>query len=155
MSDTQVAALDHTVQTTNLWLKRLAEEENLGDRPHAYGALRAVLHALRDRLTPEQATHFAAQLPMLLRGLFYEGWHMADKPMAVRHLDAFENMVDRNLPPGFPVDAHSAARAVFSVIWRELDFNETVKVVSNLPLPLRELWPQEARDLARARSGES
>jgi uncharacterized protein (DUF2267 family) len=154
MSETQVAALDHTIQLTNVWLKKLAEEEKLGDRPHAYGALRAVLHALRDRLTPEQAVHFGAQLPMLLRGLYYEGWHMADKPMAIRNVEAFENMVDRGLPPGFPVDAATAARAVFAVIWRELDFNESAKVVSDLPMPLRELWPEAARDLAKARAGD-
>lgn len=151
MSDTRVAALDHTVQIANIWLKELAEDHDLRDRPHAYGALRAVLHALRDRLTPEQAVHLGAQLPMLLRGLYYEGWRLADKPDVVRHLAGFESMIDRELPPGFPLDAATAARAVFAVLWRELDFNETAKVVSDLPLPLRELWPEAARKLAAAR----
>ena len=61
-----------------------------------------------------------------------------------------------NLPAmrELPAGGESAARAVFAVIWRELDFNETAKVVSDLPLPLRELWPPEAQDLAKARSGE-
>ena len=47
----------------------------------------------------------------------------------------------RGLTPDFPVDAATTARAVFVLLWRELDFNETAKVVSDLPLPLRELWP--------------
>jgi uncharacterized protein (DUF2267 family) len=66
MSDTQVPALDHTVQQTNVWLKKLIEDHHLGDKHHAYNALRAVLHALRDRLTPEQAVHLGAQLPILV-----------------------------------------------------------------------------------------
>ena len=68
MSDTQVAALDHTVQQTNVWLKALGEELHIEDRHVAYNALRAVLHVLRDRLTPEQAVHLGAQLPLLVRG---------------------------------------------------------------------------------------
>ena len=54
MSDTQVAALDHAVQQTNIWLKTLGEELHVEDRHAALMALRAVLHVLRDRLTAEQ-----------------------------------------------------------------------------------------------------
>jgi uncharacterized protein (DUF2267 family) len=154
MSDTQVSALDHTVQLTNVWLKSLAEDHQLGDRPHAYGALRAVLHALRDRLTPEQAMHLGAQLPMLVRGLYFEGYRLADKPDVQRHVAQFEDRIGRELLPGFPASPGAAARAVFAVMWRELDFNETAKVVSDLPLPLRELWPEDAQKLAKARAGE-
>ena len=38
MSDTQVAALDHTVQQTNIWLKALGEELHIEDRHVAYNA---------------------------------------------------------------------------------------------------------------------
>lgn len=153
MSETHVSTLDHTVQQTNAWLKALAGEHRLGDRPHAYAALRAVLHALRDRLTPEQAVHLGAQLPALVRGIYYAGWRPAGKPDVERRLDAFEAHVARELPPGFPVDAGAAARAVFAVLWREIDLDEIAKVVSELPKPLRVLWPEEAQSLAQARSG--
>ncbi|WP_363350697.1 DUF2267 domain-containing protein [Methylocystis echinoides] len=154
MSETQVSALDHTIQQTNAWLKALAEEHRLGNRPHAYSALRAVLHALRDRLTPEQAVHLGAQLPLLVRGIYYAGWRPAGTPDVSRRLDDFEARIAQELPYNFPVDTATAARAVFAVIWREIDFNETAKVVSDLPTPLRELWPEEARSLAAARTGE-
>ena len=61
MADTPVAALDHTMQQTNIWLKTLAEQLHIEDRHEAYSALRSVLHLLRDRLTPEQAVHLGAQ----------------------------------------------------------------------------------------------
>ena len=80
MADTQVAALDHTIQQTNIWLKTLAEELHIEDRHDAYRALRSVLHVLRDRLTPEQAVHLGAQLPVLVRGIYYDGWRIAGKP---------------------------------------------------------------------------
>ncbi|MBP2562060.1 uncharacterized protein (DUF2267 family) [Neorhizobium galegae] len=57
MSDTQVTALDHTIQQTNLWLKKLVKEHHFADRHQAYDALRAMLQALRDQLTIEQALH--------------------------------------------------------------------------------------------------
>jgi uncharacterized protein (DUF2267 family) len=61
---------DRTVHKTNIWLKDLIEMLDCGDRHEAYLALRATLHAPRDRLTIEEAAQFAAQLPMLIRGFY-------------------------------------------------------------------------------------
>ncbi len=144
MSD-NLPVFDHTLQQTHLWLKRLVEEHHLRDRHQAYSALRSVLHALRDRLTPEQAVHFAAQLPMLVRGIYYEGWHLSAKPNAGRHLDEFLALVAAGLPPQFPRDSLSVTKAVFALLWRELDPGETAKVIASLPAPLRSLWPEAAR----------
>jgi len=75
MSQTGVAAFDSTIQTTNVWLHDIMERLGWQDRHRAYHALRAVLHALRDRLPVDQAAALGAQLPMLVRGFYYEGWH--------------------------------------------------------------------------------
>ena len=145
MSDTQIPALDHTVQQTNVWLKKLTEDHHLGDRHHAYNALRAVLHVLRDRLTPEQAVHLGAQLPMLVRGIYYEGWRLAAKPTDERQANEFAALVAAQPPPQFPQDALSVTKAVFDLLWKELDPGETAKIIDTLPLPLRGLWPAVAR----------
>ena len=50
-------------------------------RSQSYLALRAVLHALRDRLTVEEAAQLAAQLPLLVRGVYYEGWDPSRVPV--------------------------------------------------------------------------
>jgi uncharacterized protein (DUF2267 family) len=144
MSD-NLPVFDHTIQLTNLWLKKLIEEHHLRDRHQAYSALRAVLHALRDRLTPEQAVHFAAQLPILVRGVYYEGWHLTAKPGAGRHLDEFLARVAAGLPPQFPRDPVGVTKAVFDLLWRELDPGETAKIIASLPAALRPLWPEAAR----------
>jgi hypothetical protein len=98
MSESGVAALDHTIQETNIWLKAIAEELPFDNRHHAYNALRAVLHALRDRLPPEAAVHLGAQLPMLVRGIYYEGWRMAGKPTKERSAQEFSDHVRKELP---------------------------------------------------------
>lgn len=145
MSDTQLPVLDHTIQQTNIWLKKLVEEHHFRSRHDAYSALRAVLHALRDRLTAEQAVHFAAQLPIMVRGIYYEGWHLTEKPGTGRHLDEFLARVAASLPPQFPRDTLGVTKAVFDVLWQELDPGETAKIIATLPIPLRSLWPEVAR----------
>jgi uncharacterized protein (DUF2267 family) len=145
MNASSVAALDHTIQETNIWLKALDERLHFHDRHHAYSALRAVLHALRDRLTPETAVHLGAQLPMLVRGLYYEGWHMAGKPTKDHSAQEFADHVLEQLPPQFRIDPLTVTKGVFQLLWERLDPGESAKIIDHLPLPLRALWPEIAR----------
>jgi len=71
----------HAESTANLWLAAVHERLGAGDRRASYRMLRAWLHAVRDRVTVETAAHFAAQLPELLRGVYYEGWNPAHVPV--------------------------------------------------------------------------
>ena len=73
MSQTGVTAFDSTLQTTNVWLHEIMDRMCWQDKHRAYHGLRAVLHALRDRLPVDQAAALGAQLPMLVRGFYYEG----------------------------------------------------------------------------------
>ena len=141
MSSTGLDVFDKTVQETNLWLKRVMDLLETDDRHAAYSALKAVLHALRDRVGPENAVHLAAQLPMLLRGLFYESWRMAGTPTKERHKEAFVDRVRASFPPGLEVDAERATRAVFSVVWEEIDPGEVSKIMRLFPREMRDLWP--------------
>jgi uncharacterized protein (DUF2267 family) len=136
---------DHTVQEGNLWVRKVAERLHFDDQRHAYSALRASLHALRDRLSPEDAVHLSAQLPMIVRGLFFEGWKMSRVPTSEDTIDAFCAHIARELPPMFPMDPKTVAIGVFDVLWTELDVGETAKVIDRLPVPLKTLWPQIAR----------
>ena len=145
MSESGVAALDHTVQETNIWLKAIAEELHFDDRHQAYSALRAVLHALRDRLPPEIAVHLGAQLPILVRGIYYEGWHMAGTPTKERSAQEFADHVLHELPPRFPMDSLTVARGVFEILWEKLDPGEFGKVRDHLPVALKTLRSQVAQ----------
>jgi len=140
MSATGLAVFDRTLHETNLWLKELMARLGTNDRARAYGILKATLHALRDRIGPENATHFAAQLPILLRGVYYEGWRLADSPTKERHLEAFFDHIRQEIVMDSDADAEMAARAVFEVMWERLDQGEIAKVIRMLPAELRELW---------------
>jgi len=74
MSFNGISDLDRSIDKTNAWLAGIAAELGTGDRQFAYRVTRAWLHALRDRLPLSVAANFAAQLPELLRGVFYGGW---------------------------------------------------------------------------------
>jgi uncharacterized protein (DUF2267 family) len=138
MGTSGLSVFDHTIEETNSWLKATAEQLQLG-RHDAYLALRAVLHALRDRLPPEVAVHLGAQLPMLIRGFYYEGWHMAGKPTRDRHVEEFCRHVATELPPQFPLDPLIVARGVFETLWERLDPDEFAKLMEHLPVSLRTL----------------
>lgn len=118
MSRSGVAVLDRTVQGTNVWLRIVAEQLHFEDRHHAYVALRAVLRALRDRLPPEVAAHLGARLPILVRGVYYEGWHMTGKPMKDRSVQEFSDHVLKELSPQFPMDPLTVVRGVFETLGR-------------------------------------
>jgi len=141
---TGLDVFDHTVQETNLWLKSIEERLQMEDRHVAYLALRSVLHALRDRIGPENAVHLGAQLPMLLRGLYYEGWRMGTQTKE-RHVGQFVDRIWSDLRKAPPVDPEAAARAVLDVMWDKLDPGEIAKVIELMPRELRDLWPQPAR----------
>jgi uncharacterized protein (DUF2267 family) len=137
---TGLDAFEHSLQRTNVWLKDLMARLDTDDRHVAYLALRATLHALRDRLTVDEAAHLGAQLPMLVRGLYYEGWRPAGKPLKEHSRDAFLAHVEgeaRN--PNF--QAEPAVRAVFGLLAERVSAGEIEDVKSSLPRPIRDFWP--------------
>ncbi len=144
MPSTGLEVIDRTVQTTNIWLSEIQEE--IGpDRKRAYHALRAVLHALRDRLSPEQAAHLAAQMPLLVRGVFFESWRPAGKPERVRSLDEFLARVDDELKGIRPTGADAAARAVLRTLSRHISPGEIDQIRATLPQEIQNFWLQAER----------
>jgi hypothetical protein len=83
MAATGLEVFDKTLQTTNTWLDEVMETTG-PDRHVAWHALTAVLHTLRDRLPVDLSAHLGAQLPLLIRGAYYDQWHPAGQPDRVR-----------------------------------------------------------------------
>ncbi len=142
MSATGLDVFDKTLQTTNLWLKDIMDD--LGpDRQVAWHALGAVLHTLRDRHSVDEAAHLGAQLPLLIRGAYYDQWHPAGKPEKIRDQETFLARVGHGLRDIRPVNVEDAARAVFKALAKHIAQGECEKVKTSLPQEIRVLWPND------------
>lgn len=151
MASTGLDVFDKTLQTTNIWLDEIMAE--LGpDRHSAWHVLGAVLRPLRDRLPLELAAHLSAQLPLLVRGLYYDQWHPARQPERLRTLEEFLGRVREGLEGIRPVDARDATQAVFRTLTRHADPGQVRKVIEALPEEVRAFWVGsfEANDTATA-----
>lgn len=140
MADTNVSGLDATIHKANEWINEVKNEMGCTDRNDAYLALRSTLHALRDRLMPEEAIDLGAQLPMLIRGIYYEGYTTSGKPIKVRQKKDFINLVERELTRNPEIDPEEAAEGVFAVIGRKISQGEINDIKSTLPKEIKELW---------------
>ncbi len=133
---------ESTYHTTHAWLNELMKEL-VWDDPHlAYRALRVVLHALRDRLTVDEAADLGAQLPMLIRGLYYEGWVPAGKPVRERKKEEFLAHIAEAFKYDPDVYAEGVAWAVFKVLQRHVSAGEMKDVMHILPADIQSLWPR-------------
>lgn len=141
MPSTGLPTFDKTLQESNLWLKELCGILKIRDRETAFRILRATLHALRDRLGAHNAVHLGAQLPMLLRGLYYEGFRLDESTTSERHLKPFLDHVRMELPPGLDANIEDGVRAVFWLVYDKLDKGEVAKIERILPQEIRELMP--------------
>jgi uncharacterized protein (DUF2267 family) len=151
MSNTGLEIFDTTIQETNHWLKLVMKELGTDDRHIAFAALRAGLHALRDRIGAVNAVHLGAQLPMLLRGAYYEGWRPAIEQSRERHVEAFLNHVRANLPQTSGIGAEAVARATFAALAACIDTGEVQKVLGVLPREMGQLWPDDWEDYRGSR----
>jgi uncharacterized protein (DUF2267 family) len=148
---TGLDTFDKTVQESNLWLKDIMDRLGTSDRHHAYSCLRAVLHAVRDRIGAESAAHLGAQLPMLLRGLYYEGWDPTNKPTKERHEKAFLAHIARELPRAEESEVEQAPVAVLDVLSKHVDRDAAVKIAAMFPGELRKFWPAFIQGAAKDR----
>jgi uncharacterized protein (DUF2267 family) len=119
----------------NTWVGSVAGELDT-DKERAHRALRATLHTLRDRLTVEGAAHLAAQLPLVVRGVFFEGWKPSAVPQKMHH-DEFLERVREEAMLETSDEAQDAVRAVMSVMWEHVTPGALDHVAAQLPTDLQ------------------
>ncbi|MHB9156175.1 MAG: DUF2267 domain-containing protein [Endomicrobiales bacterium] len=138
-------SFDSSIQKTNLWLEDIMKEMGTEDRHKALIALRAVLHTLRDRLRLEEAVQLGAQLPLVVRGLYYEGWDPTDKPLKERHKEDLYLHIYDYFPNDPDLNPDKVIRSVFKVLSMHVTSGEIMDIIRELPVQLRDLWPELAR----------
>lgn len=134
-----IPVLAATVSKTKRWIGELMNELGWEEAQKAYHGLRAVLHALRDHLTIHETADFASQLPLLLRGVFYEGWQPDSVPLKNRSQEAFLSAISSAFPDDQSVDAIQLTHAVLNVIRRHVSHGEMSDIADVLPKSLRQL----------------
>lgn len=139
MTSTGVRSLDRAIQNTMEWLNDVKKELGWPDDDRVYGATKAVLQALRDRLPPEEAIQLAAQLPMLMKGFYFDGYDPTDKPLTIRDRDRFYELVRERFGEQ-PLNAETATRAVLAVLYRRVSKGQMEDVKSSMPDALKGLF---------------
>jgi uncharacterized protein (DUF2267 family) len=137
----KAAVLDSSMQKTHEWLNQVGEELGFDNEHAAYAALRATLHAVRDRLPVELVAHFGAELPLLIRGIYYDGWHPSAARLKEAHAIDFCDSVRRQLQGhGELQHVEQVARAVMRVLDHRLEPGQIAHVVDAMPGEARRLW---------------
>lgn len=144
MSRHGLEAFDRTLQLTHRWLDDLMGELGTDDRQRAWHALSVVLHALRDRLPDAEAAHLSAQLPMLVRGMFFEGWRPTPEPVRqARH--SFEREIELAFQEWWPDGPDRTTEAVLRVLSRHVSAGEVRDLKHVLPREVRDIWESATR----------
>lgn len=153
MSANGLEVFDKTIQTTNIWLDEIMEE--IGEDRHvAWKILGVVLRTLRDRMPVDMAAHLAADLPLLVRGAYYDQYKPSRQPSEARDLDEFCDEVGEALRDTRPVSPRVAVRTVFRVLSRHLPEGLIRKVQDTLPGDIRASWESWAEGIEGARGAE-
>jgi uncharacterized protein (DUF2267 family) len=129
-----------TLQKIVPWVNELVKELVWEDKHQVLQGLRATLHALRDRLTVEEAAHLGAQLPILLGGFYYENWRPTARPTKDRTKEEFLNHIRHYFPNiNADIDGKSLVRGVFEIMAQRVSQGEIEDVIHMIPPALREL----------------
>lgn len=135
-----IEAFDSTVHKTNAWLGDIMADMGWESRHKAWLGLRAVLHELRDRLPVEEMASLGAQLPMLVRGMYFEGWHPRHGRSKVRKKEAFLARVAAAFPEEVDLDPEDLVHVVFGVVARHISPGEARHLERSLPREIADMW---------------
>ncbi len=141
MSAQGLEVIDHTVQLTHEWINELRERLDWSSSRDALRLLRVTLMQIRDHISHEEAAQFAAQLPLLLRGMFYEGWVPAHTPIPDRSADGFIAKIEARVGDVLDWRGPDDITAVFRTLNTRISNGEIADVKANLPRHIRDLWP--------------
>lgn len=143
MSAVGLESFEHTVQLTHIWINELDDRLDWDNKARSYRLLRTVLHAVRDWLQINEAADLGAQLPMLLRGVYYDQWQPAKNPAKPRGKADFVDRVEEAFRQDPLPDTEKAIAAVFDVLSAKVSAGEIEDVRRSLPADIRALWKED------------
>ena len=142
MGRTSIATVTQAAQQAQQWVNELADDLEWTDY-RAHHLLRSVLHALRDWLPQEEMADLSAQLPALIRGIYFEGWSPTETPVWNRKKEDFIERIQEAFSDDLLNDPDEAVAAVFRLLDRHVSHGEIEDIRNSMKKPLRELWPAD------------
>lgn len=142
MAREPISVFESSLDKTNLILKDIEQAYGWSkdQRNQSYAALRTVLHLLRDRMPVQESVEFSAQLPVLVRGIYFDGWNPVDVPIKLNRDDFLYEVRQ-----GFPYDVQGGAEGVVQVVLdtlrRHVTQGQWSDVKSNMPKDLERMIP--------------
>lgn len=141
MSAQGLEVIDHTVELTHQWVNELAERLDWTSARDTLRLMRVTLHAIRDHLNVNESAQFAAQMPLLIRGMYYEGWVPKETPVKQRHVSAFLTDIEAKVGDVRDYRGPEDIECVFKLINSKISRGEVEDIRANLPQEIRGLWP--------------
>jgi len=135
---------DSYLTVANTWMAFVVKELEMapGEHPRAVLALRAGMHAIRDLLPAAEAVDLAAQLPTIMRGIYFEGWKVTNEPARICDRPALLARVKQELKTDDGLDPTNVLRAVIRLLVKYVSPGEIEDVVATLPATLADFWEE-------------
>jgi uncharacterized protein (DUF2267 family) len=140
MTVKSINVFEKTITKSNEWLNDVSSELDWDDPDKSYKALRSVLHFLRDCLTVQEAADFGAQMPMLIRGLYFEGWRPTGKPVKHQKRADFVQFVNGHFTEDDYIEDEDIIRGVFNVLRSHVTAGEIDDIIGCLAKDIQPLW---------------
>ncbi|MDX1781920.1 MAG: DUF2267 domain-containing protein [Thalassovita sp.] len=140
MSALGLKIIDESAQQANIWINEVNDATGWDHKQRAYRLLRAVLHALRDHLSVDEAAQLAAQMPIVIRGIFFDGWNPSRTPVRMRNAGEFIDRLQRDFETDPLGDAEDAIAAVVGVLRQHISGGEMEDVENAFTTDVRTLF---------------
>jgi uncharacterized protein (DUF2267 family) len=141
MSAQGLEVIDHTVQLTHEWINELRERLDWDSSRDALRLLRVTLAQIRDHLDHNEVAQLSAQLPLLIRGMYFEGWQPAHSPVRDRNPDHFVAAIEAEVSGVLDWRGPQDIRAVFRTLEDKISAGEIRDIKAGLPRAIRDMWP--------------
>lgn len=136
-----IHVFERTMHEAHEWVNDLSGRTGWTSERDVLRLLRTVLAKIRDHLQVNEMAQFSAQLPLILRGMYFEGWQPKLTPVHERHADDFMASVDELVKDVADYRGKSDVEAVFKLLNARISRGEIEDVRACLPTELRKMWP--------------
>jgi uncharacterized protein (DUF2267 family) len=145
---------DQFVEKGNQFLKEVATELGApGDTEQAYRVMSSVFQTVRETISPQESLHLISQLPMFIKAVYVNGWHIKPKNKIRTTKEFFECLREQSPRTamedfGSDDDAKFKTQAVLKVVKNHVDIGEIQDILDQLPMELAALWITQTEDYA-------